>query len=682
MTGVTYGCGDPIDNPEYPHVGGCKLPLMASRPTLLSVESDQRVYRLRFRQRTDGRYVHLWRPRPEVEMPLEDYHSAAAGPGSGRRRLERRLAAILGADILGYSALMERNEEETHRRVGAELDRFRREIEKSHGRVFSFAGDGLMAEFPSAVEALKCALRVQAEAGKRNVKLRASEWILFRIGINSGELVLQKGRTGGTAVNIAARLEQIAEPGGICLSGSVFEQVRRIVIASYGFLGEHRLKNIEDPVAAYGIYAVACNAWVGMPTLPRQIGPAIPDAGPMETAAEYRPSLAVLPFRTLQQDQSDAYFAEGMVDDIISALGGLKDLVVIARGSSQTYAGTPLDLRRIGHDLDVRYVVHGSVRRSGKLLRIAVELSEAQSGQVIWVNRFDGDLADLFDLQDRISLRVATAIAPHLHERELTRALRKHPGSMTAYDLTLQALDLFYRMDRSSVARARELIEQAISHDPGYAQAYSHMASLRMRWIGLGWSEDEMADRALAARAARMAIERDRNDALGLAIYGHLQSYLLKDYGVAQDYLERAMAAGPSCAWAWAYSGLTCGYLGDISTAIARTERAVRLSPVAADTFWLEDYLSQSYYLGGHYDDAIAWGRMSAARANANASNLRCLIASLVAAGDMDEARKIAQHLMQLAPRYRLATFRARTPLRGEVRDLFADRLRLAGVPE
>ncbi len=256
-------------------------------------------------------------------MVLGDYHSPERGPGSRRRNLERRLAAILGADIMGYSALMERNEEETHRRVGAELERFRREVEKSHGRVFSFAGDGLMAEFPSAVEALKCALRVQAEAAKRNAKLPTGERIIFRIGINSGELLLQKGRTGGTAVNIAARLEQIAEPGGISLSSSVFEQARRIVAASYEFLGDQHLKNIRNPVAVYGIRAAACNTWLGMPALPRQTVSAIPDAGPIQTAVEYRPSLAVLPFRTLQKDQSDAYFAEGMVDDIIRALGGM-----------------------------------------------------------------------------------------------------------------------------------------------------------------------------------------------------------------------------------------------------------------------------------------------------------------------------------------------------------------------
>lgn len=521
-----------------------------------------------------------WRLRVESKMTRENYQSSVASRVSNRRRIERRLAAVLSLDILGYSALMVRAEEETHRRVGTELDRVSREIERSHGRAFSFAGDGLMAEFPSAVEALKCALRIQVAAGRRNAKLPPAQQMLYRIGLNSGEIILQRSRIGGNAVNIAARLEALAEPGGICLSAAVFEQVQRTVPAPYEPMGEQRLKNIRDPVLVYAIRAAACSSWISLPALPRQ---GVPELMPIEAGGEYRPSLAVLPFRTLQRDQSDAYFAEGMVDDIIRALGGLKDLVVISRSSTIGFARLPLDVRRVGHELDVQYVLHGSVRRAGAALRIAVELSEAQTGGVIWADRFDGQLADLFDLQDRIALRVATAIAPHLRERELGRALRKHPDSMTAYDLTLKALDLFYRMDRSSIMQARELLEQALQHDPEYAPAYSHMASLRMRWIAQGWSEDEQADRTMAAGAARMAIERDRNDALGLAIYGHLQSYLLKDYGVAQAYLERALVAGPSCAWAWAYSALTYGYLGDTATAVARSERAVRLSPVGAD---------------------------------------------------------------------------------------------------
>ena len=291
---------------------------------------------------------------------------------SKRRAVRRRLAAILGADIRGYSSLMGANEEDTHRRVNTAMDRLLREIRKSHGRVISHSGDGLMAEFPSAVNALKCALRVQADSGKRNAKLPAEQRIDFRMGINSGEIVLQKGRAGGNAVNIAARLEQIADPGGIFISATVFEQVGSVISTNYELAGERRLKNIRQPVTIYRIAPQACMVWHTAPALTQ--GLVLP-ARPAE--AESRPSLAVLPFRTLQADQSDAYFAEGMVDDIIRVLGGLKDLLVIARSATLGYAGAPLDLRRIGHELDVRYVLHGSLRRAGNQIRIAVELSEA-----------------------------------------------------------------------------------------------------------------------------------------------------------------------------------------------------------------------------------------------------------------------------------------------------------------
>ena len=536
----------------------------------------------------------------EIRFPI--------GPTPGRRSIHRRLAAILGADIRGYSALMGANEEDTHRRVNAAMDRLVREIQRSHGRVFSYSGDGLMAEFPSAIEALKCALHVQADAGKRNVRLPSDQRIDYRMGINAGEIVLQQGRAGGNAVNIAARLEQIADPGGIFLSATVYEQVSSVVTTNYDPIGEQRLKNIRQPVKVYRIPPEACLAWTGMPTLPSRGSRA---EWPAEE--DYRPSLAVLPFRSFQEDRSNSYFAEGMVDDIIRLLGGLKELLVIARSSTLGFADAPLDLRRIGHELDVRYVLHGSLRRVDNTIRIAVELNEAELGHLIWADRLDGELSDLFDLQDRIAMRVVAAVAPHVRELELNRALRKHPGSMTAYDLTLQALDLTNRMDRSSLTKARVLLEQATEHDPGYALAYSQLASLGMRWIGQGWSENEAADLRWAADAAQMAIERDRNDALALSIYGHLQSYLFRAYDVAQDYLERALAAGPSCAWAWAYSALTCGYVDDVATAITRSERSVRLSPIGADSFWLEHYLSQAYYLGDRFDDAIAWGKMSAA---------------------------------------------------------------------
>ena len=625
-----------------------------------------------------ARVVHAPVPDGGRVMIRGDSSRPKTGRPAGGGRVERRLAAVMGADIAGYSALMSRAEEETHRRVGVELDRFLREIEKRHGRVFALTGDGVMAEFPSAVEALKCALRVQADVALRNARLPPDRHIQFRIGLNSGEIMVQQDRTGGNAVNVAARLEGIAEPGGIALSDAVYQQVRRVVSVGYTFFGEPRLKNIRDPVTVHTIPPGECAAWAGMPALPRLT----PLAGIPENAPEYRPSLAVLPFRTLQKDQSDAYFAEGMVDDIIRALGGLKDLLVIARSSTQTFARAPLDLRRVGHELDVRYVLHGSVRRARDSLRIAVELSEARTGSIIWVERFDGEMVDLFDLQDRIAVRVATSIAPHLRERELSRSLRKHPDSMTAFDRTLQALDLFYRMDRASVGRARDLLEQVTREEPGYAPAHSHLASLRMRSIAQGWSDDEPADRAMAAEAARRAIERDPNDALALAIYGHVQAYLLKDYELARGYFDRALAAGPSCAWAWSYSSLTLGYLGDTANAVARAERGARLSPIGPDAFWFEHYLSQAYYLDGRFEDAVAWGRLSATHNGGNTSNLRCLAASLVALGRKAEAREVARRLMQLVPTFRLSTYRDRTPLTGAAREAFIERLRLADVPD
>jgi len=606
---------------------------------------------------------------------IPDSPKPQPGPRPGpKQRVERRLAAILYADIAGYSALMGRSEEGTHRRVGAEFERLTREVVRQHGRTFGIAGDGLMAEFPSAVEALRCALRIQAASARRNAKLPQGEWLLFRIGVNSGEIMLQDGRTGGTAVNVAARLQSLAEPGGLCLSAAVYDQVHHIVPASYEPVGEQRLKNIRDPVMVYAIRAASCSSWAPAAALVR---PSLPD-----TSGDYRASLAVLPFRTLQKDQADAYFAEGIIDDIIRALGGLQDLLVISRSSTAGFARMPLDVGRVGRELDVRYVLHGSVRRSGDLLRIAVELCAAQSGGVIWADRFDGRLADLFDLQDRIAMRVATAIAPQLREQELERALRKHPDSMTAYDLTLQALDVSCRMDRASLKRAQALLEQACALDPEYGQAYSHLALVHTRMVGQGWSEDERADGERASRAARKAIEKDRMDALGLAIYGHQQSYLFKDHLGAHASLERAIAAGPSCAPAWTFSSLTCGYLGDVAAAVARAEQAVRLSPVGTDAHWLEHFLSQAYYLAGRYDEAIAWARMSAAQAGTNTSNLRCLIAGLVVTGQMDEARLTARKHMQSAPGFRLTAWQQRTPLSGEVLALFAERLKQAGLPE
>lgn len=611
-------------------------------------------------------------------MNKGDDHLLAAPTAKARRKVIRRLAAIFAADIRGYSLLMAGNEEETHLRVNAEITRLMKEIGRSGGRVFSFAGDGLMAEFTSAVEAVKCALRVQTETGRRNAKLPPDQQIVYRIGLNSGEVVVQGDRAGGNAVNVAARLEQAAaEPGGVCLSGAVFEQVKSTVPADYVWVGNQRFKNIREPVPVYRVPAIHFVRPATAPIVSEQIS-----FNNSDRHSDYRPSLAVLPFRSAHENQADAYFAEGMVDDIIRVLGGLKDLIVVSRSSTLGFVRASPDVRRIGWELGVHYVLHGSVRRAGEQLRITVELDDADTRQSLWADSFEGNVAEIFELQDRIALRTVSSIAPYVHEQELRRALLKDQNSINAYDLTLRALGQISINSRKALIAAQQLLQQAIALDSHYSAALSHLAYLHIFRIGQGWSDDEHQDRLAAAEAAQRAIERDRNDALGIAIHGHLHGYLRKDHQTALDVLDRAIAVGPNCALAWTFSSFTSGIMGNSAAALVRSRQALRLSPIGPDAgCWHEHALSQAHYLAGQYEEAIEWGR-TAARHGRQSSNLRCLIASLVAADQMAEARSVAGSLLEVLPHFRLSTFRAYTPLKGEIRDLFVERLQRAGLPE
>lgn len=602
---------------------------------------------------------------PEIELDRDD------------DRVSRRLAAILAADIKGYGALMDDDEETTHRRVRAEMDRVFRRIDQGDGTVFSFSGDGLMAEFPSAVEALRCALAIQADVARRSAELPPERRIEMRVGINAGEVLVQRGHLGGNVVNIAARLEQMASPGSIFLSESVYNQVTDTIPANFVRVGHPHLKNLRDPVVVFSLSQDECLSWAGGETHKRRHA-----RRPVMPNADHRASLAVLPFRTVSEDQEDSYFAEGIVDDIIRILGGLKDLLVISRSSTLGFSRMPVDLRRVRHELDVRYVLHGNVRRIGNRLRIFAELSDAESMRVIWSDRFDGVIADLFELQDRIALQVATAVAPQVRGQELNRIKRIHPETLTAYDLTLQALDLIYRTERDSFFHARELLSQAMTAEPGYGPASAHAAYWHLICIGQGWSLDPPSDAEAAANAARLAIERDPNDALALALFAHTQSYLRKDYITARGLLDRALVANPSCAWAWSLSSLTRGYMGEVDPALRHAQQAVRLSPLGPDAYWHEHALSQAHFLDGNYADASHWGRLSAAHNGAQTSNLRTLIASLVMLGEVGEARRHAQRLMALDPSFRVSRFRMVTPLHGAVLEEFAEALVRSGVPD
>jgi adenylate cyclase len=581
---------------------------------------------------------------------------------------ERRLAAVLAADVVGYTRLMEADEEETH----AQLMRLRsdvldQQIASHHGQVIKNTGDGFLAIFNSAQAAAQCALALQQSVADETAAMAPDSRISFRMAINIADVIIEADDIYGDGVNVAARLQAYAVPGGIVVSSAVAEQLRSGLGLVTTDLGDLHLRNLARPLRVFSLQVDR--------TPTKRMGDAMP-------GTESRPSIAVLPFRKHQTDPEETYFAAGIVDNIIHALAGLKELFVISRGSTIGYGGDTIDVRAIGRELGVRYVLYGSVQRSGGHIRIGTELSDAEAGPVIRSDQYDGDLADLFELQDRISANVAKTIAPHVRERELVRAMRKHPQNMTAYDFVLQALDYLYRMDYESFSRARGLLEQAISHDPDYAPAYSYTAYWYVFRVGEIGSDDPEADATAGARYAASAIERDGNDALALALFGHVQSFLLHDFKKAMRFLERAVEAGPSSAMAWTMSSATHGYVGDGPTAVKHAEQGVRLSPVDACTFWHEGILGQSHYVNGNHEQALAWTRSAIGRNESIRFTRRTLIATLSALGKNEEAAHEARHLLRLQPEFRLGQYAKRCPFQEPILATWIAHLRSAGLPD
>jgi adenylate cyclase len=577
---------------------------------------------------------------------------------------------VLVADAVDYTRLMEADEEDTHGRLmDLRFDVLEPKIAEHGGRVVKNTGDGFVAIFGTVIEAASSAIEMQRVLLAGGSSEPPDKRIMFRMGLNLCDVIVEFGDIYGEGVNVATRLQAYAQTGDIVVSADVASQLsaqfREIPMFD---LGDLYLKHISKPVRAFNL-CIGSAVTASVPAAFRHV----PDA---------RPSIAVLPFRQFPSDRDDAYFADGIIEDIIHGLAGLKELFVISRNSTLGYSGTTVEPHVVARELGVRYVLGGSVRRAGMRLRIATELSDAETRAVIRADQYDGTLSELFELQSRIATEAVATIAPHVREQELRRAIRKHPDNLTAYDLVLQALDLLLRLDYESFSRARGLLQQAIVHDPGYAPAYSYIACWLLYRVGQEWSPDPKADSIEALQASAAAIARDRNDALALAINGQVHSYLLKDYDTATKRFDQALAASPNCAFAWTLSSCNCGYLGDGEGAIRRAERGLRLSPRDVHAFYQEHILSQAHYINGNYEEAAAWADKSAGHNDALTSNLRVLTASLVALGRREEAHRTARRLLQVQPKFGLAAFAARTPLRGAVRDLFVERLRSAGLPD
>jgi adenylate cyclase len=598
--------------------------------------------------------------------------SESGAPVAEASPLVRRLLTILAADVVGYARLTEVAEEETHQRLRSLRVNLTDPCVVSYrGRIVKNTGDGFLAAFDSSADAVRCAIELQGDVSSAEGAVAPDRKIAFRMGVNIGQTIVESEDVYGLGVNVAARLEQTAPAGGIVLSAEVLEHVKSNLDMPVDDLGMLRLKNMSRPVHAFSLR--------------------IPGAGRAEAATKRArptrrakvPSIAVLPFRNAGGgDDDDSYFGEGMVEDIIVALQSIRGLLVIARTSTLAYRDGPVDIRKVGQELGVRYVLSGSIRRAGKQLRLVAELADVEAGSVIWADRYDGDLAELFDFQARIATRIVWSVAPHVREAELKRAMRKRPDNMNAYDLVMHAIDLMYRMSFDDFMKAGTLLQQAIAADENYATAYTYAALWHIHHVVQGWGSDDGPDRAEAARLATAAIERDPADGFALAIYAHTKSILFRDYGEAAGLFDRALDASPGNAMAWSLSSGVYSYTGDGRAAVERAQQGLRLSPVDTQAFFYLAFLGFAHYVNGDYDEAIIWTRKSMGLNPRLCATMRALIASLVARGDVDEARRIGQSLLDVQPRFSVSSYAKICPFRGDVGDRLLASLRTAGLPD
>jgi adenylate cyclase len=577
----------------------------------------------------------------------------------------RRLVVVAAFDVVGFSALVEADEDN----VLAAWRTLRREIDpliaQGGGRIFKSLGDGLLVEFTSPVEATRSALEVQAAATKmapeRDIRLQ------LRCAIHMGQVTVEGTDLLGDGINIVSRLQQHAPTGGVLVSAAVMDLISGRIDAPIKDAGTLRLRNISRPVHAY---------MVGAGKRPRSM-PVI------DSFQRRRPSIAVLPFVDQTGETANSYFSDGLVEDIIAALSCLPELVVISRTSTLRYRGAVPDPRQIRRDLRVRYMLSGSVRRAGDKVRLSAELADCESGATLWSDRFAGDAADLFELQDELSARVVATITPQVQEAELRRALRKRPENLDAHECVMRGLDLLYRFEDDKFTQALPLFERAMALDPNYATAHALAASWYSVRIGQGQSPNIVADLREADRLARLALTLDRFDPRALSICGHVRALLFRDYDHAIELFDRALAANPSSAIAWMRSSATFSYMGETREARRRADIGLRLSPYDANVFYSYSTVALASYVAGDYADAALWARRSAALNPHFTANLRFLAASLAASGKIDEARQVSADLLRVHPKFSARRWAEGHALRDpDKRRLFGDHLILAGLPE
>jgi TolB-like protein/class 3 adenylate cyclase/Tfp pilus assembly protein PilF len=540
------------------------------------------------------------------------------------------------------------------------------------GRIFKLMGDGLLAEFPSAVHALHAAIGIQQGIRARNSTLPENQRIEVRIGVHQGDVVVEGSDLLGDGVNIAARLEALAEPGSICISGRVHEDASGKIALQAQNMGEQSLKNIARPVRAYRISLEAAASGDGAGRTSAASGLALP--------LPDKPSIAVLPFQNMSGDPDQEYFADGMVEDIITGLARIKWLFVIARNSSFVYKGKAVDVKQIGRELGVRYILGGSVRKSGARVRVTSQLLDAATGNAIWSERYDRDRIDIFVVQDEITASVIGAIEPKLLAAEGVRAATRQSGELDAWDKVARALSYFWRFTADDSASAITTLRQAVAAHPDYAPAHSMLACALLISSYVGWTEPG-SERDTAARLAYRAVALDDSDSwayLGLGIVALMGR--LPD--VAIRYFNAALELNPNFATASGFVGFTLALDGRTTEALAHFERALRTSPRDPFNSMFLAGTAVVHYLEGRYGQAVQWARRAIELRPEYIGGHRILVASLAQNGEQGAAEEALTALRRLAPGISVTLSRLSVPYTERTIDRFVEGLRKAGMPE
>jgi adenylate cyclase len=582
---------------------------------------------------------------------------------------ERRLVAIFSADVEGYSRLMGSDEVGTLRDLTERRQILDALIVSHRGRIANTAGDSVLAEFSSAVDAVQCAVDAQGALAEANQQMPSDRHIRFRIGVHVGDVMVRAGDLFGDGVNIAARLQSSAAAEGICISGAAYDHVRKILPLTFIDLGMQSLKNIE-PIRAYAVSVAAG---------PSQAASLVNVREPL--ALPDKPSIAVLPFQNMSGDPEQDYFADGMVDDITTALSRFKLLFVIARNSSFTYKGNAVDIRQVGRELGVRYVLEGSVRKAAGKVRITGQLIDASTGAHLWADRFEGGLSDIFALQDQMTESVVSAIAPKLLQTEIELAARRRPDNLSAYDLYLRAMPRFYLMTREGSAEALQLFNRALEIDSRFGVAATVAASCRQLNIIQGWAPDLKSENEEVARLLRVALGIDENDPEALAFAGNLIAKQSGDLDAAKEMVDRAVALNPNSALVWDQRGYLYQGLGQAEEAIRSFERAIRLSPLDPMNFMAFAGLASAFIRQERFDEAVAAAKKSLRKSHQTFTGAyRCLAAALAQLGREAEAREAAVRMLELDPNFRISEW---MPGGGRWQSpQFIEGLRKAGLPE